>query len=427
MASDVRGRADVAAPTLSENRIRFALFALALGGFAIGSTEFVAMGLLPNIAADLLPATWAVSHEQAVASAGALVSAYAAGVVVGAPIIAALGARLPRKALLLGLLIGFVVATAAASLLPTFGLVVLARFVAGLPHGAYFGIATLVASDLLGPGNRGRAAAWVLTGLTIANVIGVPVITFVGQQTSWRVSYLLVAAAFAATFFAVWIALPHLPADRSASMRGQLKAFTHGKFWLTMAIGAIGFGGFFCAYTYISPITTSVTGLPASVVPLVLVDFGIGMFLGNIGGGLFTDRGIRRSVLVCFVAVLVALAVLGLGSATPVGLFLGVLLVGVASSALSPAIQVRLIDVAHDGSATIAAATTHSALNIGNSLGAALGGAVIAAGLGYVAPIQVGLVLTGAGLVIAAISFGLERRGERSVHVARPDFAGPDA
>lgn len=426
MGPDVRGRADGPTRPHSPARTRFALVALALGGFAIGSTEFVAMGLLPNIARDLLPGVWASSHQQAIAQAGVLVSAYAAGVVVGAPTIAAVAARLPRKGLLLGLLIAFVVATLAASVLPSFGLVVLARFVAGLPHGAYFGVATLAASDLLGPGNRGRAAAFVLGGLTIANIVGVPIITYVGQQAGWRIAYLIVAGAFALTFFAVWAALPGAAGDPTATVRNELKAFAKPQVWLTVAIGAIGFGGFFCAYTYIASVTTSVTGMPQSFVPVVLVVFGVGMTVGNLAGGIFSDHGIKRAVLVSLTAVLVALVVLDLGSGSPAGLLVGVLLVGIASSALGPAIQVRLIDVARE-SRTIGAATTHSALNIGNSLGAALGGVVIAAGLGYLAPIQVGVLLTAAGLAIAVGAFGAERRATRRVRVDRPDLAGPAA
>lgn len=424
MGPDVRGRASAGPVPHSRAVVVLALLALALGGFAIGSTEFVALGLLPDIARELLPQAWARSNADAVAQAGVMVSAYAAGVVVGAPTIAAFGARLPRKTLLLVLLVAFVVATVATAVLPGFGLVVAARFIAGLPHGAYFGVATLAASELLGPGARGRAAAFVLAGLTTANVVGVPVITAIGQAAGWRTAYLVVAAAFALTFVAVLVALPRAPGDPGATMRRELKAFARPQVWFAVALGAIGFGGLFSAYTYIAPITTDITGLPVSTVPLVLVDFGVGMTIGNLAGGWFVDRGVRRAVLVCFVGVLLSLVVLLLGAAVPTGLFIGVLLIGVFSSALSPAIQVRLMDVAK-GSTTIAAASTHSALNIGNSLGAALGAVVIAAGLGYLAPIDVGIGMTALGLVIACIAFGAEVRASAVVR-RRPDPAGPD-
>jgi DHA1 family inner membrane transport protein len=422
---DVRGRADVHPVQHSRAVVVLALLALALGGFAIGSTEFVALGLLPDIAHELLPEAWARSHADAVAQAGVMVSAYAAGVVVGAPTIAAFGARLPRKTLLLGLLVAFVAATVATSVLPGFGLVVAARFVAGLPHGAYFGVATLAASELLGPGARGRAAAFVLAGLTTANVVGVPVITAIGQAAGWRTAYLVVAAAFALTFVAVLVALPRGPGDPSATVGRELRAFARPQVWFAVALGAIGFGGLFSAYTYIAPITTDVTGLPVALVPLVLVDFGVGMTIGNLAGGWFVDRGVRRAVLVCFIGVLLSLIVLLIGAASAVGLLVGVLLIGVFSSALSPAIQVRLMDVAK-GSTTIAAASTHSALNIGNSLGAALGAVAIAGGLGYLAPIVVGIGMTALGLVIAAVAFALEVRPSGSP-ARRPDLAGPDA
>ena len=428
MVPDVRGRTRTgpastpSTPAHSRARVRVALLALALGGFAIGVTEFVALGLLPDLARELLPASWAASHADAEGTTGWLVSAYAGGVVVGAPTIAALGARLPRRTLLLGLLVAFTVTTLATALLPTFGLVLAARFAAGLPHGAYFGVATLAAAELLGPGNRGRAAASVLAGLTIANVVGVPLVTAVGQAAGWRAAYLVVAAAFAVTFVAVRAAVPHGGPSPSAGLRAELRAFTRPQVWLTAGIGAIGFGGLFSAYTYVAPITTEVTRLPAAAVPWVLVVFGVGMTIGNLAGGPFADRGVRRAMLVCFVGVLVALIVLGTLSSSVVGLLAGVLLVGAASAALSPAIQVRLMDVAKE-STTIAAAGTHSALNIGNAIGAALGGVVVAAGLGYVAPIGVGIVLTIGGVVLAVVAFGLERRAAGPLPAHAPPAA----
>lgn len=426
MGPDVRGRASADPVQHSRAAVALALAALALGGFAIGTTEFVASGLLPDIAKELLPQAYAASSSDAIAQAGILVSAYAAGVVVGAPVLAAVTARLPRKTVLLGLLVVFVVATVATAALPSFGFVVAARFVAGLPHGAYFGIATVAASELLGPGRRGQAATSVLLGLTIANIVGVPAVTAIGQLAGWRVAYLVVAAAFALTFIAVLIAVPKGPGDPTATIGSELRAFARVQVWLSVALGAIGFGGLFAAYTYVAPITTDVTGLPASVVPVVLIVFGVGMTVGNVASGRFVDRGIRRSVIAGFAGTLVALAELLLFAHTPVGLFVGVFLIGAFSSVLGPAIQVRLMDVA-EGSTTIAAASTHSALNIGNSLGAALGAVVIAAGLGYLSPIAVGICITVLGLGIAAVAFGIENRGGRRTAAASPGLTGPEA
>jgi MFS transporter, DHA1 family, inner membrane transport protein len=403
--------------TLSPARIRFALLALALGGFGIGATEFVAMGLLPNIAADLLPDVYATSPDDANASAGWIISAYALGVVVGAPTIAAAAARWPRKHLLLALLAAFTLGTIASALLPSFGLVLIARFIAALPHGAYFGIASLVAASLMGPGKRARGVALVLSGLTIANVVGVPAITWLGQASGWRVAYLAVAGIFALTFVAVILAVPWQPGDAHATMKRELRAFSRAQVWFALGIGAIGFGGLFSVYSYVAPLATDVTGLSPALVPVVLIVFGVGMTIGNLAGGRLADWSVRRSMYVFFAILAGALVLLGFTAWNPVGLFTGVLLVGASSAALSPTIQARLMDVARD-SQSIAAALNHSALNLGNSFGALLGGAAIAAGLGYVAPIWIGLVLTIAGVLLALASFALDRaRGRRGVMV----------
>ena len=399
--------------THSPARIRLALLALALGGFGIGLTEFVAMGLLPNLAADLLPALWAQSHEQANAQAGWIVSAYALGVVVGAPTIAAAAARFPRKQLLLACVAVFVFGTVASALLPTFGLVLVARFVAALPHGAYFGIAALVAASLMGPGKRGRGVALVLSGLTIANVIGVPTVTWLGQVAGWRVAYLAVAAVFLLTFAAIALAVPLQPGDPAATIRRELKIFGRVQVWLALLIGAVGFGGFFAVYTYVSPVVTTVTQLSPAVVPWALVAAGIGMTIGNFIGGRAADHNVMATLFICFGVFAVSLTGLALTAQTPVGLFVFLFLVGAAASALSPAIQTRLMDVAGDGQ-SLAAAINHSSLNIGNSLGAYLGGLTIAAGLGYLSPTWVGLLLCVPGVALALVALVLQRRSDRS-------------
>jgi len=386
--------------SLSPARTRLALLALALGGFGIGATEFVAMGLLPDIARDLSPALYASSPEDALARTGAMISAYAAGVVVGAPTIAAFAARFPRRSLLVALAVAFTLGTVASALAPTFELVVAARFVAALPHGAYFGVAALVAAGLMGPGNRGRGVAFVLSGLTIANVVGVPLITLLGQTAGWRIAYLVVAAIFAATLVAILAFVPAQPGDPAATFRRELKVFRRVGVWFALLTGAIGFGGFFAVYSYVAPLATEVTGLPASFVPFALVAAGVGMTVGNLIGGRLADTGAGRAIFICFGAFAVALLLLALTAGNPVGLFGGLLLVGAAASALSPVIQTRLMDVAGD-SQTLAAAINHSSLNIGNSLGAYLGGLVIAAGFGFVAPTWLGLLLCVPGVLFA--------------------------
>jgi MFS transporter, DHA1 family, inner membrane transport protein len=385
---------------LSPARARLALLALALGGFGIGATEFVAMGLLPQIAENLLPALDASDPEEAIARAGLMISAYAAGVVVGAPTIAVVAARFPRKGLLLALAIAFTVGTLASALAPTFELVVVARFVAALPHGAYFGVAALVAASLMGPGKRGRGIALVLSGLTIANVVGVPAITFLGQNLGWRAAYLAVAAIFALTAVAIALVVPRQPGDPGATVRRELAGFARPAVWLALGTGALGFGGFFAVYTYVAPLTTGITGLPESIVPLALVAMGVGMTVGNLLGGRLADRGALRAVFVCFGLLVAALLFLAVTAPTIPGLFAGLFAVGLASAAISPAIQTRLMDVAGD-SQTLAAAANHSALNIGNSIGAIVGGAVITAGLGYLAPTWAGLALCVPGILLA--------------------------
>jgi DHA1 family inner membrane transport protein len=375
------------------------------------------MGLLPDIAEDLLPGLYAQSPEAANAQAGWIISAYALGVVVGAPTIAAAAARWPRKRLLLALVTAFTLGTIGSAVLPTFELVLVARFIAAVPHGAYFGIASLVAASLMGPGKRARGVALVLSGLTIANVIGVPAITWLGQAAGWRIAYLAVAGIFALTFLAVLLAVPWQPGDPAATMQRELRAFGRAQVWFALGIGAIGFGGLFAVYTYVAPLATDVTGLAPAMVPVVLIMFGVGMTAGNLAGGRLADWSVRRSMYLFFGILAAALVLLGFTAANPVGLFTGVFLVGASSAALSPTIQARLMDVARD-SQSIAAALNHSALNIGNSLGALLGGLAIAAGLGYVAPIWIGLLLTIAGVALALASFSLDRvRGRRGVVV----------
>ncbi|WP_062311750.1 MFS transporter [Demequina rhizosphaerae] len=394
--------------TLSPARTRLALLALALGGFGIGTTEFVAMGLLPDIARDLLPTLYSQDPDAAIAKAGIVISAYAIGVVIGAPTIAAVAARFPRKALLTVLAVAFTLGTVASALAPTFETVVVARVLAGLPHGAYFGVAALAAADLMGPGKRGRAVAFVLSGLTIANVVGVPVVTWIGQQAGWRVAYLGVAAIFALTTAAIALLVPRAPGDPHATVRRELSAFGRPAVWFALATGALGFGGFFAVYSYVSPLATQVTGTSEAFVPLALVVLGLGMTAGNVVGGRMADDGAMRAVFRLFGAFAGSLLILALASGTVPGLLLGLFLVGASAAAISPAIQTRLMDVAGD-SQTIAAAVNHSALNLGNSLGAFLGGAVIAAGWGYLAPTWVGLALCVPGVLAAVAGWAVTR------------------
>ncbi|WP_341874446.1 MFS transporter [Micromonospora taraxaci] len=394
---------------MSRGRQVAALVALALGGVAIGLTEFVAMGLLPDIARGLLPQEYAQSSSNAVARAGWMITAYALGVVVGAPLIAALSARLPRKKLVLGLLALFAVGTVASAIAPTFDLVMVARFAAALPHGAYFGAAGLLAATLMGPGNEARGFAIVLSGLTVSNVAGVPLITRLGQAAGWRLAYLVIAGVFVLTLLAVLAVVPEVAAAVDGSPAAELRALRTSQVWLVAATGAIGFAGFFAVNTYIAPVTTDVTGLSAATVPWALVAVGLGMTVGNALGGWLADRDLRRSMVIGFVAMIVSITTFSLVASSPVGLFVGAFLVGATSLYLGPVLQARLITVA-PGAQLMGAALNQSAMNIANSLGAALGSVAIAAGLGYLAPARVGIVLAVVGLALGVVSFAVGRR-----------------
>ncbi|MEU4238790.1 MFS transporter [Actinoplanes sp. NPDC026619] len=405
---------------LTAGRRWAALLALALGGFGLGLTEFAAMGLLPEVAQDLLPEAYARSSSDAVATAGWIITIYALGVVAGAPTIAALTARVARRKLVLGLLAMFLIGTVASALAPTFGLILAGRFVAGLAHGAYFGAAGLLAAAMLGKGNAGKGFAIVLSGLTAANVFGVPLITALGQAAGWRIAYLAVGSVFALTLLAVLAVVPEVPAAPGGSPRAELSAFRSPQVWLVALVAAVGFGGFFAVNTYIAPITTHVTGLSESAVPWVLAVMGLGMVVGNAIGGIAADRNLRRSVPLGFVGMVAAAALFGLIASNPIGLFAGVFLIGAASLFMGPALQSLLISVA-PGAQLMGAAVNQSATNLANSLGAALGGLVIAAGWGYLSSAWLGVVMAAGGLFLALAS---NRLAARRPEVREPVLVG---
>jgi DHA1 family inner membrane transport protein len=387
----------------------WALLSLAVGSFGIGMTEFVVMGLLPGIAQDLLPAVWASSPEEAIAQAGWLITLYALGVVVGAPTIAGSVAKYPRHSVMIGLALALTAFNALTFLLPTFELVAASRFLAGLPHGAFFGIGALVAADVLGPGNRAKGVAFVLMGLTVANVVGVPLGTFLGQQVGWRAAFMVVAGIFALATLLIALFVPPHPGEPGRTLRAELGVFRIGQVWLALGVGAIGFGGFFAVYSYVASVVTEVAGSPEWVVPLILVVMGLGMTIGNLIGGHLADVDLKRTLIGGLIALAIVQALLAATAQWiwAVGIF--VFATGLVASILSPTIQTRLMDVAGDNQ-SIAAALNHSALNIGNSVGAFLGGLVIAAGWGFVAPAWVGVALALAGLGLALLSLALERR-----------------
>jgi DHA1 family inner membrane transport protein len=377
-----------------------AMTALALGGFGIGTTEFATMGLLPQIAETFRIPVYEASHA---------ISLYAAGVVVGAPLIAVLGAKLPRKGMLIGLMLAVALGNGLSAVAQDKTLLLVARFVAGLPHGAFFGIAAVVAATLVAPERRGTAVARVMVGLTVANLVGVPLATAAGQQIGWRTAYLAVAVIALVTAAAIAQWVPLVPRVEGASMKGEVRAFGRPTVWFAIFTGMIGFGGMFAVYSYVAPLTTEVAGLPSAAVPWMLAVFGLGMTLGATFGGRFVDRSSMGSVFGGLIAVCVILVLFGLTATTPVLMFALLFLLGFVIQILAAALQIRLMDASPDAP-SLAASSNHSSLNVANGAGAWLGGLAIAAGWGYVSTAWVGVALSLAGLAIAVASVLYERR-----------------
>ncbi len=394
-----------------------ALVSLTLGSFGIGITEFVVMGLLPEIARELLPAPWADNPDDAIAHTGLLISMYALGVVVGAPTIAGAVARFPRRRVMVALASSLTVFNALTVVAPTFELVAASRFLAGLPHGAYFGIAVLVAADILGPARRGKGVAFVISGLTVANVVGVPAGTVLGQQLGWRAAFVAVAAIFALVTIAIAVFVPHSPGSPGRTFRAELQVFRIPQVWFALSACAIGLGGLFTMYSYIAPLVTDVAGAPPWTVSIVLVLVGVGMTIGNLLGGRLADIDLRRTLLFGLPALAAALVFLALTAEWIVTLAAASFLVGLVSLVLGPSIQTRLMDVAGENQ-SIAAALNHSAFNLANSLGAFLGGVVIVLGWGFVASAWVGVVLAFAGFAIILTGYRVERRSVTSARAS---------
>ncbi len=387
-------------PARRSQHATLAILALSVGGFTIGTTEFVTMGLLPEMASGV---------RVSIPQAGHVISAYALGVVVGAPLIAVVGARLPRKGLLLVLMAAYASANLATALAPSYLSLAGARFAAGLPHGAYFGVASLVAASLVDPARKGRAVSRVMLGLAVATLVGVPAAAWLGQHLGWRSAFGAVTLLGMLSVALVACFVPVVSGDRSATGRRELHALARSQVWLTLLIGAVGFGGMFAMYSYIAPTLTDVTGLSAGAVPLFLLAFGLGSILGTTLGGISADWSVLRSIVVSNVAMGLALTLFTFTAAQPVAAWLTVVLVSTVGSMLAVTLQMRLMQVAGDAQ-MLGAALNHASLNLANALGAWLGGVVIAAGLGYTAPSWVGAGLSVTGLVVVGLSVLQHRR-----------------
>lgn len=375
-------------PSTSARHFTLAVLALALGGFAIGTTEFVTMGLLPQIA-DGVGIT--------IPQAGHVISAYALGVVVGAPLIAVFGARLPRRGLLIWLMVAYGAFNVLSAAATGYGVLFLARFLDGLPHGAYFGVASLVAASLAPEGRKGRAVASVMLGLSVANVIGVPAATWLGQEAGWRAAYVAAGAVAVAAAAMILAFVPSCPGNPEATGRKELLFFRNGQAMLTLLAGAVGFGGLFAVYSYIAPTVTEVGGLPESAVPVFTAAFGLGMVAGTWLAGRLAEWSVFRTLIWSGVAS--GLVMLLVWAVAPFGwaLMPVIFLVTATGSVLVVNLQLRLMSVSGEAQ-TLGAAMNHASLNLANALGAWLGGVVIAAGYGYRSPALVGAALSVLGI-----------------------------
>ncbi|MDJ0321920.1 MFS transporter [Pseudarthrobacter sp. PS3-L1] len=392
----------VTAPALPvpSSVLAWAIIALATGGVGIGVTEFTMMGLLKEVEVGL-----GISTPEA----GHLISAYALGVVVGAPLLAAVGAKLPRKWLALGLMAFFVLANLSSYVAPDYASMLVSRFAAGLPHGAFFGVTAVIAASLVPATKRGWAISMVMVGLSVSNVVGVPAATWVGQNFGWRLLFVIVGGIGIITLIMIWKFVPFQAAHPDASIRRELGALKRLQVWLAILIGIVGFGGFFATYTYISYTMTSVTGLSPAVLPVVVALYGLGMVAGNIFGGRLADRSVMGTIYWVLPGIAAALVIYAVAVNWAWSALLMVFVVGAAGSLLIPALQTRLLDASPDAP-SLASSLNHAALNVANALGAFLGGLVIAWGWGYVAPALVGAVLALLGLGVAIISGLVERK-----------------
>ncbi|SFJ10219.1 MFS transporter, DHA1 family, inner membrane transport protein [Amycolatopsis sacchari] len=377
-----------------------ALLALAIGAFGIGTTEFVMMGVLPQAAAD-----FGVS----IPSAGYLITGYALGVVVGAPLLTAVAVRLPRKTMLLAMMALFTLGNLLFALSPNQEFGVLFRFLAGLPHGAFFGAGAVVASSLVKPGDRAKAVSMMFLGLTLANVVGVPLGTLLGQQVGWRATFGVVALIGVLALAAIAKLVPHQGRPAEASLRSELAAFRRPQVWLALAIVTVGMGGVFASLSYVTPMLTDVAGYSPHNVTLLLALAGVGMTIGNLLGGRLADRALMPSLYVALFALAAVLAIFTLTAHSKIGAAVTIFAVGVTGFMIGPMMQTRIMQKA-GGTPSLVSAAVQSAFNIANSIGAYLGGLVIAGGLGLVAPNLVGAILSVLGLSIAAVSGTLDRK-----------------
>ncbi|MET8689637.1 MFS transporter [Streptomyces sp. NPDC004732] len=380
-----------------------ALLALAVGAFGIGTTEFVMMGLLPNVADDL---------DISLPVAGHLVSAYALGVVIGAPLLAAVTAKLPRRRVLIGLMVLFVVGNALSAAAPDYHLLMAARFLSGLPHGAFFGVGAVVATGLVGPERKARSVSLMFLGLTVANIVGVPVGTAMGQQLGWRATFLAVSAIGLAAIAALALLVPadHGHGD-ATGLRGELRALRSVPVWLALGTTVAGFGALFSAYSYITPMLTDSAGYAESSVTLLLALFGVGATVGNLLGGRLADHSLRGTLFGGLMALAVVLALFPLLMSAGWSAAVAVFLLGMAAFTTGSPLQLMVMEKAA-AAPSLASSANQGAFNLANAGGAWIGGLALAANLGVTSPAVTGALLAVLGLAVAGVAYVVDlRRG----------------
>lgn len=374
-------------------KLNLPLLALAAGAFGIGVTKFAPMGLLPVMATDL---------GVSIPTAGLLISAYALGVMLGAPLMTLTTGRVPRRTLLIGLVGIFTVGNLLSAVSTDYTMLLIARIVTSLNHGAFFGVGSVVAAGLVAPNRRAGAVAAMFMGLTIANVIGVPLATWAGDVLGWRASFWGIAGIGAVVMAALRLTLPALPAPQGGDILTELRVLTRGPVLSALALTVIGSSAMFTVFTYIAPILKEQTHASLGFVTAMLVTYGLGLTLGNWLGGRFADRSVDRTLIVTLAALAVLLVAFALVMPFAAPSAVVIFLWGVASFALVPPLQVRVMTAAADAP-NLASAVNIGAFNLGNAIGAALGGAVIAGGLGLPAVSLAGAVAAAAGLVLALV------------------------
>ncbi|WP_116204292.1 Cmx/CmrA family chloramphenicol efflux MFS transporter [Amycolatopsis circi] len=383
-----------------------ALFVLGLTVFSLGTTEFMIAGLLPE-----LSGAFGVSLPQA----GLLISLFAVGVVIGAPLITAATTKVPRKSALVALLVVFIAGEVLAAAAPSFGVLMAARVVTAVAHGSFFGIGAVVASNLVEPGKRARAIAIMFGGLTIATIAGVPLGTFVGQHFGWRATFLAVAILGVIDLVGVLVLVPHQPRAGHLGLRHELAAFRNPKVWLALGTTTLSQAALYTAYTYIAPLLTDLTGFSAGMVPPLLALFGVGTFLGSVLGGKLADRSLMGTLCAGLLLLAVMLGVFSLTAHSKPAMIVTLFLFGVGSFLINPALQTRVMNET-EGAPTLASTSNISAFNVGNALGPWLGGVGISAGAGLLSPSWIGAGLAVASLVVALGAVGLDRRTGKEVN-----------